>query len=88
MSFDGCPEDRVPSLPPLAAAVAAALLLPDAALAYGGPGSIVSGLGAFVAAVVAILAALVGFFWFPLKRLYRKLRDDGEEERDEVAEAP
>ena len=51
--------------------VIAVLFVPDAALAYGGPGSVISGIGAFLAAVAAILATLFGFIWFPLKRLYK-----------------
>lgn len=48
-------------------------------LAYGGPGSIVSGVGALLAALAAIGAAIFGFLWFPVKRLMKKLRDEGEE---------
>lgn len=47
---------------------------PETAHAYGGPGSVISGIGAFLAAVAALLAALFGFIWFPLKRLYHKIR--------------
>lgn len=47
---------------------------PESAHAYGGPGSVISGIGAFLAAVAALLAALFGFIWFPLKRLYHKIR--------------
>jgi hypothetical protein len=54
----------------LTAALAAG---PEGALAYGGPGSIISGIGAFLAAVAALFAALFGFIWFPLKRLYQKM---------------
>lgn len=66
------------ALVPLAAA-AALLLVPGVAeAAYGGPGSIISGVGALIAAGAALLAALFGFLWFPLKRLYQKFRgDDG-----------
>lgn len=56
----------------------AALLVPESARAYGGPGSIVSGIGAFLAALAAVVAAIFGFLWFPLKKLYRKLRGDRE----------
>jgi hypothetical protein len=49
----------------------ALLVIPDTALAYGGPGSVISGIGAFLAAVAALLATLFGFIWFPLKRLYK-----------------
>lgn len=59
--------------------VAAILLMPDPAHAYGGPGSVISGLGALLAAVAAILVSIFGFLWFPLKRLIRKLRGTPEE---------
>ena len=77
----------------VAGLVAALTATPTAALAYGGPGSVVTGIGALLAAVAAIGAALFGFFWFPVKRLIQKLRGDEEpvEEEDEtgtgVAEA-
>ena len=57
---------------------------PDAAHAYGGPGSVISGIGTLLAAIAAVLAALFGFIWFPLKRLYAKLTEDATEE-EEVA---
>lgn len=58
-------------------------------IAYGGPGSIVSGLGALLAVLAAVAAAVVGFFWFPIKRLINSFRDgaDEEDEEPEVAEA-
>lgn len=46
---------------------------------YGGPGSVISGIGALLAALAALAAAVFGFLWFPLKRLARKLRSDDEE---------
>ena len=61
----------------------AVLFVPEAALAYGGPGSVISGIGAFLAAVAAILATLFGFIWFPLKRLYKSWAE--EETPDEEA---
>lgn len=42
--------------------------------AYGGPGSIISGIGAFIAVLAALFAAIVGFLWYPLKRLIRAIR--------------
>lgn len=51
------------------------LLLPAPLLAYGGPGSIVSGVGAFLALLAAIGAALFGFFWYPIKRLLKKAKE-------------
>ncbi|PSQ75209.1 MAG: hypothetical protein BRD39_00215 [Bacteroidetes bacterium QH_9_64_21] len=48
---------------------------PDAAYAYGGPGSVISGIG-------TLLAALFGFVWFPLKRLYARLTEDATDEEE------
>lgn len=59
---------------------AAVLLLPENARAYGGPGSVISGVGALLAAMAAIGAAIFGFLWFPLKRLYERIRGSGSEE--------
>lgn len=67
----------------LAAVVLALTLTPDPLLAYGGPGSVISGIGALLAAVAAIGAAVFGFVWFPLKRLLRRIRGG-----DEGAGAP
>lgn len=58
---------------------AAVLAAPAPLYAYGGPGSVVTGIGALLAALAAVAAAVFGFFWFPLKRLFEKLRDDDEE---------
>lgn len=55
---------------------------PDAVYAYGGPGSVISGIGTLIAAIAAVFAALFGFIWFPLKRLYQKLTEDPEEEAE------
>lgn len=55
-------------------ALAALLASPAPALAYGGPGSVITGIGALLAVVATLFAALFGFVWFPLKRLYRKVR--------------
>ena len=42
------------------------------AVAYIGPGGVVSGIGALIALIGAILLAILGFLWFPIKRLLRK----------------
>lgn len=64
------------------------LLAPAPLLAYGGPGSIVSGIGTLLAAVAAVLAAIVGFFWFPVKRLLQKIRAESGDEETGAAAAP
>lgn len=61
-----------------------AVLVPLSAVqGYGGPGSVVTGIGAFLAAVAAVGAALVGFVWFPLKRLIRAFRSEPDEAVEE-----
>lgn len=70
---------RRPSTLLIAALVAAALVAPDALHAYGGPGSIISGIGALLAALAAITAAIFGFLWYPLKRLIRMFRGEGDQ---------
>ena len=60
---------------------------PDAAYAYGGPGSVISGIGALLAAVAALLASLFGFLWFPLKRLYQRMTEDETEPAGTTADA-
>jgi len=46
------------------------------ALAYAGPGAGLSMIGSLVALVVALLAALFGFVWFPVKRMLRNRKAD------------
>lgn len=53
--------------------------MPETAHAYGGPGSVISGIGALLAAVATLFAALFGFIWFPLKRLYQSMTSDDTE---------
>ena len=49
-------------------------LAPAEALAYTGPGAGVTALGSLVALVSAILFAVVGFVWYPVKRLMKSLK--------------
>jgi len=49
---------------------AAAMATPS--YAYIGPGSGLSALGSLLALVAAIVVAIIGFVWFPLKRILRK----------------
>lgn len=50
------------------------LLLPNIAAAYIGPGAGLSALGTAVAVVGAFLLLIVGFIWYPVKRLLRGRR--------------
>ncbi len=61
----------------------AALLLAAAqtAEAYIGPGAGISAIGTVIALIGAILLAIVGFVWYPIKRLRaknKKTRDTNE----------
>lgn len=47
-------------------------LAPVPAVAYVGPGSGLSAIGAFLALLAGIVVALFGFIWYPVKRLLRK----------------
>ncbi|WP_435106034.1 hypothetical protein [Arhodomonas sp. AD133] len=49
----------------------AAMLSTSPALAYIGPGTGLSALGALVALLATIVVAIAGFVWFPLRRLLR-----------------
>lgn len=44
------------------------------ALAYLGPGGAVSAIGSALALVAAVVIAIIGFLWFPIKRAWRAMR--------------
>ena len=48
------------------------LLAPSVAHAYVGPGAGISAVGSLLALVAAVIVAIFGFLWFPIKRLMRK----------------
>jgi O-antigen/teichoic acid export membrane protein len=50
------------------------VFLIDNAYAYVGPGLGLGAIGAFVGVVVAVLLAIVGVIWYPLKRMLRKFK--------------
>ena len=49
-----------------------ALAMPAVALAYVGPGLGMGAIAAFFGAVLAVLLAIVGVVWYPIKRLLGK----------------
>lgn len=60
-------------------ALAAVLLAaPETAWAYIGPGAGITAIGTVVALIGAVLLAIVGFIWYPIKRLLgrRKPREE------------
>jgi hypothetical protein len=56
---------------PFAAAAAFALAsgVPSAAHAYFGPGAGITAIGTVIALIGAVFLAIVGFIWYPIKRL-------------------
>ncbi len=54
------------------ASVVLALGLPQVALAYIGPGTGLSAIGSFLALLVGVVAVLIGFLWYPIKRIFGK----------------
>lgn len=54
-------------------------------LAYIGPGGVLGAIGAFLALLAAVVIALFGFVWYPVKRLMRarqQRREAGVEGKD------
>lgn len=51
--------------------VAVVLLLPSLAHAYIGPGAGITAIGSLIALVGAAILAVLGFVWYPIKRLRR-----------------
>lgn len=48
--------------------------VPQPASAYVGPGAGLSAIGAFLAIIAAVVAAIFGFLWYPIKRLIKKYK--------------
>jgi hypothetical protein len=53
-------------------------------IAYVGPGAGLSAIGAFLAVLAGIVVAIVGFLWYPIKRLIRSLKRTGSREQADV----
>ena len=60
--------------------------------AYLGPGLGLGAIGAFFGIIFAVFLAIVGMFWYPLKRVYFRIRgiktepEDTEDEKDKSNE--
>ncbi len=63
------------------------LLQSSAAWAYVGPGAGLSAIGSLLALVVAILVAIIGFVWYPVKRLLKRRQEPTLDEAAEPEEA-
>jgi hypothetical protein len=57
----------------LALATLVFLLAPQVADAYVGPGSGITVIGAALAFVGGVFLTIVGFIWYPVKRLWRRI---------------
>lgn len=61
-----------------------AACLPQTALAYIGPGTGLTAIGSFLALIVGIIVAILGFLWYPFKRLLgRKKTQEPDQIEDE-----
>lgn len=66
-------------------AVPTLVLAPGLSHAYVGPGAGLSAIGSVLALVGALLLLIVGFVWYPIKRLLKRRRENPSavESRDE-----
>lgn len=62
-------------------------LSPAIAQAYVGPGAGLSAIGSAIALIVGLLVAILGFVWYPLKRLIKGKQGATLEEADLNTEA-
>ena len=56
------------------------------AMAYVGPGTGIAALGALLAIIVGVIAALFGFLWYPMKRMMKKRKQAASNASQDVAE--
>lgn len=63
-------------------AFASLMLLATPAFAYIGPGAGLGAIGVLIAVVGGILLLVVGFLWYPIKRMMRARKDAGTTEGD------
>ena len=62
--------------------------LPGVALAYIGPGAGITAIGTAIALLGAIVLAIVGFVWYPIKRLRAKMKGKRIQEQGDQAAPP
>ncbi len=57
------------------------LLFPLPAYAYVGPGLGLGALGAVMGVIFSVFLAIFAIFWYPIKRIIRKIRGEKQTER-------
>lgn len=65
-----------------------ALLVPLPAHAYIGPGAGLGAIGTVLAVIGALFLLVVGFVWYPVKRLLRKKKKDQDLAQTEANDSP
>jgi uncharacterized membrane protein YccC len=63
----------------------AIMMLPTNSFAYVGPGAGLSIIGSLLALVAAVIIAIFGFLWFPLRRILRKRKQAAEQKTNDAA---
>ena len=72
----------------LAVVMVMLLASPGVAMAYVGPGAGITVIGTAIAFVGVIVLAIVGFLWYPIKRLMAKLKDGKNRKQEEQTTPP
>ncbi len=60
------------------------LILPVPSFAYLGPGIGGGILAATLGVIIAILAAIFGLLWFPLKKIFKKRKKEKENKKNKI----
>ncbi len=58
------------------------ITLTSNAAAYIGPGTGLSAIGSLLALLVGVIVAIVGFLWYPLKRIFGKKSQEPDQIQD------
>jgi pilus assembly protein TadC len=76
---------KLPAICTLSVLMSSVVVLPSHA--YIGPGAGISAIGSLVALVGAILLAIVGFVWYPFKRMMRRRKAAAADETIQTPDA-
>lgn len=68
--------------------VASLAVSPQIAFAYIGPGAGITAIGTVIALIGAILLAIVGFVWYPVKRFRARLKERKQAKSDGQGASP